>query len=328
MKGLYWIISGAVTLAGIGMMGAGGAILRNNQAKGENLSGEVKAQVEKFDIQVRNSDLQFIGDDSAKTLTYTIENAPKSIKVKEEGGVFSIQDVERRTQFFHFLNEEQTKTKILVVYPSGWETSDTNIELGSGDGRIENLTTGALTMHLGSGSLEVKDSSASGKFDIQSGSGEMSLSNSDFGDTVVEEGSGQMTFVGCDFQSLAYDCGSGDLILDSVKVAKDFHFESGSGHIKGGNLTVNGESSIEVASGEFDVDAFTPGSKTGFTFGSGDIQCSLTGKQEDYSFNCTEIGSGEVTIGNTRAERIVTNQGDKLVTISGGSGSIDIGFLQ
>lgn len=322
MKALYWIISSAVTVAGLGIMGAGAANMGKNNGVDIN-----KTFMDTKDIQIVLDDtrLTIVPDEKAEGVTVDLHNVKKGTTVEQNNGRLVVQQKTRmHFQFFPVKDNESTAT---ITVPADIELGELELQLGSADNSsVSGLTMQQYSLDLGSGSLTLSDCEIAQDATVDMGSGKYTMEQITVGgNTDFRVGSGKINLNGIQTKDFHYQGGSGSLELRELDAAGRFAMEIASGSVKGNDVTVGGVSNLELASGVWDIAHFTPGSETTVQVASGTFMMGLTGVQEDYSFDCKNA-SGITVIGENSGKGLIMNGGGKSITSEGASGRIEFYF--
>ena len=330
MKALYWIVSAAVTLAGVGIMGAGAGVAAKEN---ETMLPENTTQYEDItSLKVGLSRARFIctAEKNAKDVSVTVRNAKKPVEITEENGTLSIKDEKRGLHFFDFggwFNEPLMEVEVTI--PQGQMFTLAEIGLGSGDGsEIKGLQTEMLELNIASGSLAARDVDVQKTCTVNLASGTMSVT--DFtvaGDLTGHMGSGELRLDSGTVSAMSMECASGMQVYDHIEVIGALRSETASGTLQSTDLTVGGTTRLDLASGDVNLTNFTPGNETTVKYASGDLDIALTGKQEDYSFQCTNT-SGESTIGKQSGKNLTIQGGEKRFISEGASGDLNVKFAE
>ncbi len=322
MKALYWIISAAVTVAGLGFMGAGAANM--SKEKGEDIT---KTFTDTKDIQVSLGDtrLTIVPDEKAEAVTVDLHNVKKGTTVDQQNGKLIIQQ-KNNTHIQFFQTEKQESTATITV-PAGIELGELALDLGSADNSsVSGLTMQQYSLDLGSGSLTFTGCEIAQNAVVDIGSGKYTMEDITVGgNTEFRGGSGKIALTDIQTKDFQYQGGSGSLELRQLDAAGRFAMEVASGSVSGNDVTVGGVTNLELASGIWNIAHFTPGSETMVKVASGNFMMGLTGAQEDYSFN-SKNASGITVIGEQSGKGLIMNGGDKHITSEGASGRIEFYF--
>lgn len=108
-------------------------------------------------------------------------------------------------------------------------------------------------------------------------------------------GAGMVTADGFEGEEIGIAVGAGELLADRV-TAGNADFEIGAGHMSIGELSVSGETDLEVSMGVAEV-AGTIAGDLDVECGMGEIIMSLTGSEDDHSYY-VECGMGNVDVGS------------------------------
>jgi hypothetical protein len=164
------------------------------------------------------------------------------------------------------------------------------LNTGSGDLVINELT-GNIKSNSGSGNIEL--TAVKGELDFNTGSGDVELENMD-GQLDLNTGSGNITLRNSK-GSYDLNAGSGDIRFD--KVSGDFQVNTGSGDIKANSVSIAGNSKFNTGSGNATVSlAAELKSSISINSGSGDSKLQ---------FNGTPISGEIVMTANERSGDII-----------------------
>ena len=330
MNAFYWITAAVVTLAGVGIMGAGAGVHAKENA--DPLPEETTQFEEITALRVDLSHARFTctADKNTKDVSVTVRNAKKSLEINDESGTLTIKDERRGFRFFDFgswFNEPLTEVEVTI--PQGQVFTLTEIGLGSGDGsEIKGLQTETLELDMASGSLAARDVDVLKSCTVNLASGTMSVN--DFtvaGDLTGHMGSGELRLDSGTVSAMTMECASGLQVYDHMEVLGALRIETASGTLQSTDLTAGGMTRLDLASGDVNMMNFTPGNETMVKFASGDLDISLTGAQEDYTFDCSNT-SGSTTIGKQSGKQLTVQGGEKRFTSEGASGDLNVQFVK
>lgn len=108
-------------------------------------------------------------------------------------------------------------------------------------------------------------------------------------------GAGMVTADGFEGEEIGIAVGAGELLADRI-TAGNADFEIGAGHMSIGELSVSGETDLEVSMGVVEV-AGTIAGDLDVECGMGEVIMSLTGSEDDHSYY-VECGMGNVDVGS------------------------------
>ncbi len=125
------------------------------------------------------------------------------------------------------------KQHVTLYIPKGVKLQDTDIELGAGAGRIEDIQTNDLSIELGAGELKGKAIKASSA-DIQVGAGVADFKDCVLGDVKYEVGLGSVYYQGSINKDVDINCnmGSVELNLDGDEEDFDYRIECSMGTVE------------------------------------------------------------------------------------------------
>ena len=334
MKPTYWIISAAITVAGLCTAAAGMKMLHQEQNVKAASTPQIEehfSSIEDLDIDLGSSLLKITEDKNAADITVRIIDPIDGMIVEQDGSTLIIKEKDH-ISIFDF-NPVSKQMQTLVTVPAGTQFKSVDVEIGSGDiPEMSGFKAQTVDVDLGSGNAGLQQLEIADSCTLHSGSGTLSIGQSTIsGDVRLDTGSGNMYLEECKLQKDAETkCGSGSLTVNATEIKGDMTSHFGSGNLKGADLTIGGEADWDFGSGSAKIENFDPGKQTKVDMGSGNVEFSLVGKQSDYWFDTSEL-SGNITIGNqkmSRAESIGDSSALKKICIDGGSGNVVISFLQ
>ena len=309
MKAIYWIVSAAVTLAGIGVMSAGAAQMRKENNTSEESITQTFTDVKNMNIALGSGTVTVQPDAKAEAVQVELRYQPKDVRLEQQGDVLILHENRKAMHFFDFGRTfHDDRFTAVITVPADLELGDVNFSIGSGSGSITGQKINSLSLEVGSGELEIAQSEIKGNTELSAASGDVS-------------------FVGDTFRLLHTETASGSLRLEQVQVAGDCGMSLSSGKISGNTIGIGGTTTLETSSGNVKLEGMTTGSDTTIELASGEIYLGLTGKQEDYSFNCTNL-SGSTTIGEQSGKSLNITGGSKQITSEAASGSVKFGFTE
>ena len=145
------------------------------------------------------------------------------------------------------------------------------------------------------------------------------------------------------FENVKITSGAGGINIDSL-LTEDLTFELGAGEVIIKNIAVSGEADIDGGAGNFEIHAgsmcdldldigmghtaltLSLKGKNEINMGVGELDLTLLGEKDDYSIEVNK-GIGAVSIdGKNMHDGDVYGNGDNLIEIDGGIGSINVNF--
>lgn len=330
MKALYWIISSAITLTGIGVMTAGvqrAEQERNTDTEEKTFSFET---ADSLCVNANRSNVQIVTDAQAEAISIVMKNVPDHADAKEDHGEIVISDQDTKIlRFFSFDFGSwflSPKQEIIVTVPEETEFTKLELNLGSGSSSAQKIDAQTIEINHASGKLALSGCTAAKDMTVYSGSGEISMERCTVGgNTELELGSGNTSLTNCETKTFLLDSGSGSITVQDFAVADSMEVSIASGSLKGSGVKVGGASELELASGEMELTGFTPGAQTEVDLSSGSMRFTLTGREEDYGFNC-QNSSGSTTIGERSGSDLIVKGGDKQINVEGASGTVKFLF--
>lgn len=334
MKAAYWIISAAITVAGIGLMAEGhrqmGRTVKAEQASGaEAVRTEHFASAKNLSVDLGSSDVRIAAAKDAEDITVSVTNPQDNLIIECSDDTLIVKQ-KAEFQLFNFdISKKRMQTTITI--PEGMQLEDAAIDIGSGNlSEMRGLSLRTLDAELGSGSASIQVLEVAENCSLRAGSGSMSAEQCSIGgELYLHAGSGNMAVKDCDIRgALTTDCGSGDLEIRSTKAAEEMHADFGSGNLIGDNLEIGGAAFWDFGSGNAHVTGFRPADGLEVDLGSGKVELTLTGKEEDYGYDTTDI-SGDVIIDGRKLKEIEDiREGKPTICVRGGSGHVTIGFAE
>lgn len=224
------------SIAGIGCMAAAlsmGASIpkrftRFTRLHGFRVGGKVKKEYHFDKQQVRSMEID-IGSGTLQVVRGTgndiiLKNSNRDTGIHAEIKGDKILSIDQKSSYFWFFGIGSDKDAVLII-PEDMDVDELDIDVGSGNVSIEQISANETVIDCGSGEITVDQMKANGT-EIDCGSGDVNI-----------------TFAGLK-QDYNYkiDCGSGDVVIDTE------HF-SGSEYSRG----ESGKKSIEIDCGSGDV---------------------------------------------------------------------------
>ena len=332
MKAAYWIISAAITVAGLGLMAEGRRQMSKSvkaEDGGQSIRTEHFASAANLDIDLGSADIKVLTAKDAEDITVTVINPRDSLIIECNDDTLTVK---QETEFSLFNIKPNSKPmQMTITAPESTNFKEVKVDLGSGNlSEMSGFSLRTLDVDLGSGNAAIRTLDIVENCKIHTGSGNASAEDCKVGGEVtLDNGSGNIGLNGCDLrEDLEVRSGSGDLKINSTKLAKDMKVKIGSGNIKGEALEVGGKTDWNFGSGTAKIDGFTPADDVTIDIGSGGVELTLTGKEDDYGYDTSDI-SGGVVIGDKKAKKIEDiKDGKPTIKVKGGSGSMKIGFAQ
>lgn len=181
-----------------------------------------------------------------QVVTYSISNNTKRIgaSVQVEGNTLMISTKKNRKRNWLFgwnrENKGRTKTVITVNIPQNTQFDTTDINIGAGSLVLDGFTASQrFTLNTGTGEIDIKNITASNA-DIKTGVGKTVFHNCSFTDTVMNTGVGETSFDGKLFKDIEINAGIGEIDMCINGKKDDYSIDITSGI---GSVLVNGTSS-------------------------------------------------------------------------------------
>jgi hypothetical protein len=176
---------------------------------------------------------------------------------------------------------------------------DGNLSLSTASGDIDaQKTKGTLSVETGSG--DITATGHDGTFNAEAGSGDVMASSLAGALAEIETGSGNVSLTGINVTRLRVEAGSGDVKISEAR-APDADVETGSGNIS--VTLVGGFQSLAVEAGSGNVEVLAPstiGATVDISTGSGDIETEfplqVTRKTSDGLRGTIGDGKGTLTV--------------------------------
>lgn len=147
------------------------------------------------------------------------------------------------SHLFNFLNFS-TNSKIIIYIPKNITMEKFTINIGAGEGKIENLSVKDIEVNVGAGSLNI-DNLYSEKSDIECGVGEVNINGKMIGYNKIDNGVGRinLNLIGNEKDyNYRYDVGIGEVKINNIDYSNenylnnnainDFDVNCGVGSIK------------------------------------------------------------------------------------------------
>lgn len=336
MNATYWMISAAITVAGICLMGAGAAEMRSQARAAASKQNETVTEhfssIQGLSLDIGSTDLTIVPDDAAEDITVEVVNPPENLVLKDAGGVLILEE-DTGFSLVNFGSPEELNrsTCTTVTVPAGTQFDDVYLHVGSGDVKeLRGLSAVMLSVELGSGNAMLSELTVDDGCTLHTGSGNLSIEKSKIGGNVdLDTGSGSLSMSSCSMEELVTGAGSGDLKLNDVTVREGMTSIFGSGSLKGDGLTVGSSACWSFGSGDADVKAFQPGTLLELDLGSGDVRMELTGSEAEYCIDSSDF-AGAVFIGGKKMKELteVSTAAERQILVHGGSGDVKIDFAQ
>lgn len=332
MKAAYWVISGAIALAGIVLM-ATGRMMANGASKVQGSDGSADQRVEHFasvqnlDVDLGSADVKITAAKDAEDITVAVVNPRDNLVIENDHDTLVIKEKAEVSIFNFDFNQKAMQTYITI--PEGTDFQNVKVALGSGNVTdMSSFAANAVDVKIGSGNAVVQELKIAKDCDVKCGSGNASMERCEVdGKGNLKTGSGNFAVNGCSFgEDLTARCGSGNMTIDGTKIAKDMTAHFGSGHLTGEGLEIGGKTNWEFGSGKVALNGFKPAKVVDIHVGSGDVDLSLIGTQDDYGIVTKDL-SGDVTIGDKKMKDVEDlRSGKPTITVKGGSGDVSINF--
>ncbi|MBO5354208.1 MAG: DUF4097 family beta strand repeat protein [Lachnospiraceae bacterium] len=248
------------------------------------------------------------------------EDIPEDYVIKKAGRTLVI---ENEVDFF-FVNLSFVETpKIRIRVPADSVFEEVVIDKGSGSMKVSGITADVL--------------------EVDSGSGAVTISETDSEDFYVNSGSGSVNISRVNAEEISIDSGSGAVILSEV-TAQNTILDSGSGTVTVKN-SMTGETSVDTGSGFISFEEVTAenmvldsgsgrvnyiGWMTGecvFETASGSVNLEVYGAEEDYNIRA-DLGSGGLYINGEKARdtEIEYADAENKLMFDTGSGRVSVKF--
>ncbi len=296
-----WSIGAFLMIAGASLMLIGVKMRDNEAVASVSEIGEF-TDVSSISVSVPECNFTLSVDETAERCTVSLDGFVKNPSMEMNGNTLVI---EQKMPFsVHFIDFGWMKRDVGTLHMTVPEKDYHQIVLQLGftpNASINGLSTGDLDVEFGAGEWKISDLEIEGDFALQFGAGEFCM---------------ESVLIGGDLDA---DFGAGNVILNQITCGSLMDLDFGVGDIACDTLQSH-RMDFDMGIGDLNVNALSFESDLEIDQGIGDAELALTGKEEQYGFNC-DLGLGSMLV---NGKSVSNTRGEYEVTANGGIGSITI----
>lgn len=287
-------------MAGIGYTVSGGNITVTYEEK-EKHEKRFSDEVSKIEVELRAERVELYVISGDEYLVEYYDNVRKYFDVELDGDTLRVARNNVRVKWYENIH-------------IGFEEPIVDVRIG-----VPAEFYGEVELSTGSGGISVEGLTLEKPLKVTAGSGGIGVNNVYCLELTASTGSGGISIDGVTvIKDAGISAGSGGIRAEELRCGEKFEAEAGSGAIKLENCQAD-TVRLKTASGSINFEDFSYDSSAYIRAGSGGVRGELTGREEDYSIR-SDTGSGSCNLPKH------TDNGDKILDVSTGSGSIKIEF--
>ncbi len=287
-------------MAGIGYAVSGGNLTVAYEVK-EKHEKHFSDEVSKIEVELRTERVELYVISGDEYVVEYYDNARKYFDVELDGDTLRVVRNSVRVKWYENIH-------------IGFEEPIVDVRIG-----VPAEFYGEVELSTGSGGISVEGLTLERPLKLSAGSGGIGVNNVYCSELTASTGAGG---IGIDRVSVIKDVSmttdSGGIRIEGLRCGKEFKAEAGSGAIRLEDCSAD-KVRLETTSGSINFEDFYYGISAYIRAGSGGVRGEFTGSEDDYSIR-SDTGSGSCNL----PER--TDNGDKVLDVSTGSGSIKITF--
>ena len=342
------LIAGACSITGLLLMIIAFALAKGNM---KNLSTQnvvserqeyvcsseiikLNADITSDNLEIRTGDVEYV------TLSYYNRPEYYEYEVTQTGDTLDIKFVDLNGPIEIFTVDLDFEDKpVIITVPESFE-GKVNISSSSGSILAESIHTSSLELENTSGGIRIYDVNTATDVKLSSTSGSINVDSLVCKNLTASNSSGGISIENSNiYEKLDTKCTSGNISIKSVSVkegarlstssgtryledvsAQYLECDGSSGSLKAVDVTVLYSFSSSTTSGSVTLDRVESGNTIKISAASGDVRGTVVGDEDDFNIS-VNTSSGSCNLKDS-------NEGNKKLTVSTTSGSINIDFAE
>lgn len=341
------LIAGGCSLAGLLLMIVAFIAARGNLAElsTRNVQAvqkeyECSTDIIKIDADITSDNLEIrTGDVEYISVSYYDRPEYNEYKITESGDSLGIRYVDLHPIEVMTIDLDLEDKPVIITVPESF-SGKVNISSSSGSIIAESINVSSLDLENTSGSIRINDVDIATDAKLSNTSGGINVENLVCKNLTASNTSGGISIENSNiYEKLDAKCNSGDISLRSVTVKKGariattsgtryledvsaeyLNSDGSSGSLKAVDVTVKNDFSSSTTSGSVTLDRVESGNTIKISAASGDVRGTVVGYEDDFNIS-VNTSSGSCNLKDS-------SDGNKKLTVSTTSGSIDIDFTE
>lgn len=341
------LIAGGCSLAGLLLMIVAFIAARGNLAElsTRNVQAvqkeyECSTDIIKIDADITSDNLEIrTGDVEYISVSYYDRPEYNEYKITESGDSLGIRYVDLHPIEVMTIDLDLEDKPVIITVPESF-SGKVNISSSSGSIIAESINVSSLDLENTSGSIRINDVDIVTDAKLSNTSGGINVENLVCKNLTASNTSGGISIENSNiYEKLDAKCNSGDISLRSVTVKKGariattsgtryledvsaeyLNSDGSSGSLKAVDVTVKNDFSSSTTSGSVTLDRVESGNTIKISAASGDVRGTVVGYEDDFNIS-VNTSSGSCNLKDS-------SDGNKKLTVSTTSGSIDIDFTE
>ena len=341
------LIAGGCSLAGLLLMIVAFIAARGNLAElsTRNVQAvqkeyECSTDIIKIDADITSDNLEIrTGDVEYISVSYYDRPGYNEYEITESGDSLGIRYVDLHPIEVMTIDLDLEDKPVIITVPESF-SGKVNISSSSGSIIAESINVSSLDLKNTSGGIRINDVDIATDAKLSNTSGGINVENLVCKNLTASNTSGGISIENSTiYEKLDTKCNSGNISLRSVTVKKGariattsgtryledvsaeyLNSDGSSGSLKAVDVTVVYDFSSSTTSGSVTLDRVEAGSNIKISAASGDVRGTVVGDEDDFNIS-VNTSSGSCNLKDS-------NEGNKKLTVSTTSGSINIDFAE
>ena len=341
------LIAGGCSLAGLLLMIVAFIAARGNLAElsTRNVQAvqkeyECSTDIIKIDADITSDNLEIrTGDVEYISVSYYDRPGYNEYEITESGDSLGIRYVDLHPIEVMTIDLDLEDKPVIITVPESF-SGKVNISSSSGSIIAESINVSSLDLKNTSGGIRINDVDIATDAKLSNTSGGINVENLVCKNLTASNTSGGISIENSNiYEKLDTKCNSGNISLRSVTVKKGariattsgtryledvsaeyLNSDGSSGSLNAVDVTVVYDFSSSTTSGSVTLDRVEAGSNIKISAASGDVRGTVVGDEDDFNIS-VNTSSGSCNLKDS-------NEGNKKLTVSTTSGSINIDFAE
>ena len=341
------LIAGGCSLAGLLLMIVAFIAARGNLAElsTRNVQAvqkeyECSTDIIKIDAEITSDNLEIrTGDVEYISVSYYDRPGYNEYEITESGDSLGIRYVDLHPIEVMTIDLDLEDKPVIITVPESF-SGKVNISSSSGSIIAESINVSSLDLKNTSGGIRINDVNIATDAKLSNTSGGINVENLVCKNLTASNTSGGISIENSNiYEKLDTKCNSGNISLRSVTVKKGariattsgtryledvsaeyLNSDGSSGSLNAVDVTVVYDFSSSTTSGSVTLDRVEAGSNIKISAASGDVRGTVVGDEDDFNIS-VNTSSGSCNLKDS-------NEGNKKLTVSTTSGSINIDFAE
>ena len=294
---------------------------------------KIDADITSDNLEIRTGDVEYI------SVSYYDRPGYNEYEITESGDSLGIRYVDLHPIEVMTIDLDLEDKPVIITVPESF-SGKVNISSSSGSIIAESINVSSLDLKNTSGGIRIKDVDIATDAKLSNTSGGINVENLVCKNLTASNTSGGISIENSNiYEKLDTKCNSGNISLRSVTVKKGariattsgtryledvsaeyLNSDGSSGSLNAVDVTVVYDFSSSTTSGSVTLDRVEAGSNIKISAASGDVRGTVVGDEDDFNIS-VNTSSGSCNLKDS-------NEGNKKLTVSTTSGSINIDFAE